>query len=261
MIPKEIWKEYPIKEKFEGFYRIEVSDKGNLKTYNALFPKGKLVNGSIQSGYKILRTKLRKKWNDKDTEKITEINQQIDELNAEIKAKKNKKEFKNELPELRENRDNLVQKRKKLNTKLTNKNNINIAILFHKAVAEIFLEKPKTKAHKFVIHKDFDKFNNAVENLEWATQKDLGKRQSKHPKMILRQFNKQFMDHVPQVKNSKLGEMEVLRIKRRLKRGDTLKQLAKQFNVSDMQIHRIKSGENWSHVKLIEDIKEEKNEK
>ena len=258
MKPKETWKEYPIKEKFEGFYRIEVSDQGNLKTYSAMFPNGKLVNGSIQGGYKILRAKLRKKWNEKDVEKIAEINKQIDTLNTEIKAKKNKTKTKNEVEKLRKNRDSLIQKRKKLNTKLTNKNNINLAVLFHKAVAEIFIEKPNSKAHKFVIHKDFDKLNNAVENLQWASQKDLDERQSKHPKMILREFNKQFMDPVPQVKNSKLGEMEVLRIKTRLKRGDTLKQLAKQFNVSDMQIHRIKSGENWSHVKLIEDIKEEK---
>jgi hypothetical protein len=27
-----------------------------------------------------------------------------------------------------------------------------------------------------------------------------------------------------------------------------LKALAKKFHVSDMQIHRIKTGENWSHV-------------
>ena len=29
---------------------------------------------------------------------------------------------------------------------------------------------------------------------------------------------------------------------------DQMQALARQFKVSDMQIHRIKTGENWSHV-------------
>jgi hypothetical protein len=43
----------------------------------------------------------------------------------------------------------------------------------------------------------------------------------------------------------------VKQIKRALsaKKQPTLKALAKQFKVSDMQIHRIKTGENWSHVR------------
>ena len=36
----------------------------------------------------------------------------------------------------------------------------------------------------------------------------------------------------------------------RSKKQPTLKMLAKQFKVSDMQIHRIKIGENWGHVKI-----------
>jgi len=30
----------------------------------------------------------------------------------------------------------------------------------------------------------------------------------------------------------------------------TLKEIAGKFNVSDMQIHRIKTGENWRHIKV-----------
>jgi hypothetical protein len=29
-----------------------------------------------------------------------------------------------------------------------------------------------------------------------------------------------------------------------------LKMLAKQFGISEMQLYRIKSGENWGHVKI-----------
>ena len=35
-----------------------------------------------------------------------------------------------------------------------------------------------------------------------------------------------------------------------LKEKKTLKAIAKKFNVSDMQIHRIKTKENWAHVKI-----------
>jgi len=39
-------------------------------------------------------------------------------------------------------------------------------------------------------------------------------------------------------------------IKQMLKEKKTLKAIAKKFNVSDMQIHRIKTKENWAHVKI-----------
>ncbi len=258
MKSKEIWKEYPFGFEFEGFYKIEVSNLGNIKTYNKMFPDGNMPEGSVQSGYRILRSKLRKKWSEKDTEKVSTLNAEIEKLNAEIKTISHKKALEEEVKNLRENRDALIQKRKKLNSRLTNKYTINLALLFHKAVAELFLDKPENKEYQYVIHKDFDKTNNAVENLAWAKKEDLDARFKKHPKMILREFNKQFMEQEPQVKTSKLNEMEVLRIKKRLKRGDSLSKLAKQFGVSDMQIHRIKTGENWGHVQLIEDLKAEK---
>ncbi len=258
MKSKEIWKEYPLDFEFEGFYKIEVSNQGNIKTYNKMYPDGNILEGSKQSGYRILRSKLRKKWSEKDLEKIDNLNAEINEINIQIKEKKNKAPFEDQVAKLREDRDELIQKRKKLNTRLTKKYCINLAVLYHKAVADLFLEKPEGPEYQFVIHKDFDKTNNEVSNLAWATKEDLDERFKKHPKMILREFNKQFMEQVPQVKASKLKEMEVLRIKKRLKKGDSLNKLSKQFGVSDMQIHRIKTGENWSHVKLIEDIKKEK---
>ena len=35
-----------------------------------------------------------------------------------------------------------------------------------------------------------------------------------------------------------------------LKNGKTLKYIGNKFGVSDMQIHRIKTGENWGSVKV-----------
>ncbi|MEN2434807.1 helix-turn-helix domain-containing protein [Weeksellaceae bacterium A-14] len=256
MKEQEEWKEYPIKRKFVGFYRIEVSNFGRMRTFNSMHPEGEIVEGSIIEGYRCLRAKLRKKRNDRDVEAIESVQREIDHCNEKIKELKNFKLHAEEVSALREERDRLVQKRKKINKKITNKNYINLSVVFHKAVAELFLDPPKNKKEKFVIHKDFDKMNNHVSNLQWASQEDLNARLKKHPKMILREFNRQFIETGPQVRSSKLTELEVLTIKKRLKRGYTLKKLARQFGVSDMQIHRIKTGENWSHVKLLEDIKE-----
>jgi hypothetical protein len=48
-----------------------------------------------------------------------------------------------------------------------------------------------------------------------------------------------------------LTEAQVLRIKKKLVNGkSTLKVIADQFGITDMQVHRIKTGENWGHVKV-----------
>ncbi len=261
MKKKEIWKEYPIDVDFEGNFKIEVSNLGRMRTYNQLTPDGKLVGGSQQGGYPCLRSKLRKKWSERDTNSLQELKDKVDELNTQIKETSKSKENEKLIADLRKERDQWVQKRKKLNHKLTTKNTINFNLLFHKAVAELFLDPPAKKTQKFIIHKDFDKTNNDADNLAWASQADISKRVKKHPKMILWEFNKQFIDTSVKVKSSKLTEMDVLTIKKRLKRGYSLKKLAKQFEVSDMQIHRIKTGENWGHVQLLEDIRNENSEK
>jgi hypothetical protein len=44
-----------------------------------------------------------------------------------------------------------------------------------------------------------------------------------------------------------------MRLKRKIfdpKRKSRLKIIAKQFGISEMQLYRIKSGENWGHVKI-----------
>lgn len=54
-------------------------------------------------------------------------------------------------------------------------------------------------------------------------------------------------------KNKKLSEIDVIRLKKKLldpNRKTRLKILARQFGVSEMQLHRIKTGENWGHIKV-----------
>ncbi len=51
------------------------------------------------------------------------------------------------------------------------KNNKCKMIQWHKVIAETFLPKPSEK-HIVVNHKDGNKTNNVIENLEWVTQKE-----------------------------------------------------------------------------------------
>lgn len=110
----------------------------------------------------------------------------------------------------------------------------------HRLVALYFSKKPSRK-HIFVIHVDHVKQNNEASNLRWATQREQIEHALSDPSVQSRQSPG---------KGPKLTAGKVKQIKKALQSRNqpTLKQLATQFSVSDMQIHRIKTGENWSHV-------------
>lgn len=111
----------------------------------------------------------------------------------------------------------------------------------HRLVAEHFLEQGDGIC---VIHLDYDKTNNRLENLQWATKREKELHQFSNP-----EFQKIMKRNIP--KTAKLTETRVKLIKRKLNdpnRKTRLKILAKQFGVSEMQLHRIKTGENWGYV-------------
>jgi hypothetical protein len=119
----------------------------------------------------------------------------------------------------------------------------------HKMVAELFI--PKTSDDQtYVIHLDYDKTNNVVTNLKWVTYKEMREHGYKSP-FVAEGRKRAFEKYGP--KNSKLTETEVIRLKKKLldpNRKTRLKILAKQFGVTEMQLYRIKSGENWGHIKV-----------
>lgn len=125
---------------------------------------------------------------------------------------------------------------------------------FYKLVAEYFLEKPK-EDEVHLIHKDHNIQNDHYENLEWVTKEVYYKHQQSNPKFIeniekLRQYNK--IDRLTK-DGKKLTITEVIRLKKRLadpNRKTRMKMLAKQFGISEMQVYRIKNGENWGHIKI-----------
>ena len=118
------------------------------------------------------------------------------------------------------------------------KGNKSASFYVHRAVALLFIENRDNK--KFVIHLDHNPLNNSIINLQWVNRTELVAHQQKNPK---RQTKKGY----------KLNEGRVRIIKKKLldpNNRTRVKMIAKQFGISTMQVWRIKSGENWGHVKI-----------
>lgn len=119
------------------------------------------------------------------------------------------------------------------------------SVYIHKAVAECFVEKTGEN-QSFIIHKDYNRANNKVENLKWVTELE--------QKEYIRKRGEIF-----EYKKStgggyfKLTAPQVSLIKKALLNGKTRKKmLAKRFGVTSTQIKRIERGENWANVKPAE---------
>ncbi len=120
----------------------------------------------------------------------------------------------------------------------------NLTLFIHRLVAEAFIPRRSAK-QTFVIHLNYDKENNKIKNLKWATKEEMEAHQQKSPAVLAyRSINRK--------KGHKLTEGSVKKIKQMIgdkKRKMTMKQIADHFEISEMQLYRIKSGENWGHVK------------
>ncbi|MDQ1089426.1 NUMOD4 domain-containing protein [Siphonobacter sp. SORGH_AS_1065] len=114
----------------------------------------------------------------------------------------------------------------------------------HRLVADFFVERSDAD-RKFIIHRDHDKLNNHWENLKWVTRDEMTEHHRTNP---------QEKPRPKRTKNYKLTESKVLMIKKMLKSDkNRLKMIAKQFGITHTQLNRIRSGENWGHVKVEDD--------
>lgn len=119
----------------------------------------------------------------------------------------------------------------------------------HKLVAQLFLPKTAPKQDN-VIHLDYNKSNNYIENLQWATKAEMFAHQQNNPS-VLEAREKQKGRKTQQ--GHKLTATQVMRLKMKINdpnRKTRLKLIAREFGISEMQLYRIKSGENWGHVKV-----------
>ena len=117
-------------------------------------------------------------------------------------------------------------------------------IFFHKLVALYFC-KQKSPLHSKVIFKDYNRKNITAKNLRWVTVEEQYAHSIASPAYAIANIRRK-----EPVKGPQLDIEKVKNIKLALLAGKTLKELAVKYKVSDMQIHRIKIGENWGHVKV-----------
>ena len=114
--------------------------------------------------------------------------------------------------------------------------------LVHKLVAIMFVEK-ESDNQIIVIHIDWNKRNNYLKNLKWVT------RDAAYERIMprLQEINK--IKNKGIVRNSKLKPEDVKVLKGMLDKGVKQNVIAKLFSISEMQVTRIKRGENWGKIK------------
>ena len=105
----------------------------------------------------------------------------------------------------------------------------------HRLVAEVFLQKPIDK--DFVNHKDGNKLNNSVENLEWVTKSENDLHSFRND---LRKSRKGENHH-----NSILKEDDVREIKNLLSKGFNCTYISELYSVHRKTINDIKLGKTW----------------
>jgi hypothetical protein len=130
-------------------------------------------------------------------------------------------------------------------------NNIkNKQYFFYRLVANYFI--PKTSdTQVYVLHLDRNRANNFVGNLKWATKPEMLEHSKTSPYVI--EAKKKLIEHRIKSNGTKLTETQVIWLKKKLldpNRKTRLKIFAKKFGVSEMTLHRIKTGENWGHIKV-----------
>lgn len=260
------WKVYKFGEDFDENYKLAFSIYGEVKSFTKKNPEGRLIKGSLREGYPIISFTKYKPADEKNYASFQEQENIIKALRAEaneLKRKigkkstsnKEKKDAQKRVTALAKKITSAISKLSKQRQKDLKSRRIYFHLLVHKAIAELFIPNDDPENKRFVIHKNFDKKDNQVKNLAWATHEEVVRRSFNSPNYISYKINGAKRD--PSIV-AKLTRTEVVLIKRKLQKGEPMSRLAKRFGVSDMQIHRIKTGENWGDVKVSLNEKSDK---
>jgi 5-methylcytosine-specific restriction endonuclease McrA len=111
-------------------------------------------------------------------------------------------------------------------------------ITIHQLVARAFIDNPENK--KEVNHKDGNKLNNNINNLEWATNIE-NKRHAIKNGLIDQKGEKNY--------KAKLKDKDIPNIHKLLAKEVSQKIIAKKYNVSSSTISYINKGNTWKHIK------------
>ncbi len=243
--PGEQWKTVKFDFDFTNDFRLEVSNFGRLRTFNKI-SDGNIINGSMINGYRIIRLKLYTPRDEKMQSRLDYLQQQVFKLTRKLKSLKDNKESKKVINEISELLDTLKKNLSKKFQADLKERTINYHSLFHRLVANYFLKKPTAK-QTIVAHLNHDKLNNRANNLLWMTPEENYEHQKSSPHVIKEKQERRHR-RKENSRATKLSVTKVMLMKKLINQGKPMKQLVKQFKVTDTQIFRIKRGENWGDI-------------
>lgn len=110
----------------------------------------------------------------------------------------------------------------------------------HKLTALVFVPKESTE-QIVVTHVDGNSQNNYYKNLRWQTKEE----HFQHVTQKLKEIN---VGRKGKVINSKLQPNDIAVLKAMLEKGIRQNVIARLFSISEMQVSRIKRGENWGDI-------------
>jgi len=109
----------------------------------------------------------------------------------------------------------------------------------HRLLAIAFIPNPENKP--FINHKDGNKLNNSLENLEWCTMSE--NRQHAYNTGLQNPTSGEIHGMC------KLTENQVIDIRKRINNGEMNNEISKIYNVSHTLISKIKNRNRWKHLK------------
>jgi len=116
------------------------------------------------------------------------------------------------------------------------------AKMVHSLVASLFIGPKPSDKHE-VNHKNGDRADNRVENLEWVTSSG----NKRHRFDILRHGNLQGNDHP----NAKITAEQAIVIRRRVRSGETQRMIAADYGITQSNVSMIASGKCWSWLPIV----------
>ena len=241
----ETWKTINFNFEISNKSKTEISNYGRLRTFNNL-SSGNIIKGSMINGYRIIRLRLYKPRHEKDEGRLQFLQDQVFKLTRELKSMKQNKESETVI---RETTELLTTLKKNLSKKFRDdlkKRTINYHSLIHRLVAEYFLPAP-LEGQTIVAHIDHEKLNNVWTNLKWMTPEENYDHQKRSP-YVIKDKEERREKNKYHSRATKLSVTKVMLLKKLINEGKPMKQLVRQFKVSDTQILRIHRGENWGDI-------------
>lgn len=245
-LPGEKWKEFKIdRTGYIDNHKLEVSNLGRVRTFHK-YSNGKIIHGSTINGYPVIRLSMFRPREEKIQKRLDYHKNQIILLARKLRLLETSGAGKRIIKETNEL---LLDLRQKLSAKFKadmNERKVYRHFLIHRMVAKCFLDKPKAK-EIFLAHLDFDKLNNAAYNLKWMTREENYAHRVNSP-LVIEEMRLRKTVGKTSSRSTKLSVPQVMLLKKLLNEGKPMKQLVRQFKITDTQIHRIRRGENWGEV-------------